>query len=106
REAWRRRGNYRDRGIGDNLVDVAERNEVFTNVLIRRYRPRVYNAPIAVMRTRQGRLMAFGRRDLGWTSVTKGDVRIIGVPGAHISLLDPPHSLSVVEAIVNWLRHG
>jgi thioesterase domain-containing protein len=85
--------NYRGAGDRDDLVGLAEKSEVSTNILIRRYRAQIYSGSIAVMRTRQGRLMAFGRRDLGWTGITKGALTMIDVPGTHISLLETPHVL-------------
>lgn len=103
RAAWRRRDIRQDSSKNDDLIGLAEKEEVFTNILIRRYRARSYDGPVTVMRTRQGRLMAFGRGDLGWRSVIRGALDIIDVPGTHINLLEAPYIMSVADKIVEWL---
>ena len=55
------------------------------------------------MRTRQGRMMAWGRPYLGWASVTQGALKIIDVPGGHISMFEAPHLHTVAEKLINWL---
>ena len=105
RVVWRRLIRHQRSVNRNDLMGLAERSEVSTNILIRRYRAKRYNGSLAVMRTRQGRLMAFGRRDLGWTSVTKGSLMLIDVPGTHIGLLETPHVLTVVKEITDWLSN-
>ena len=55
------------------------------------------------MRTRQGWLMAMGRRTLGWSSVTRGKPEIIPVPGTHVGMLRPPHLDVVARKLAGWL---
>ena len=99
-----RRGIYgREVPEGDDPIALAERDEVATNMLIRRYRPQLYKGAISIMRTRQGRLMAFGRNDLGWSAFTTRAPRLIDVPGTHISVLDPPFVQYVANRITEWL---
>jgi aspartate racemase len=103
RAAWRRRRDQRGFVENDDLVGLAERDEVSTNNLIRHYRAQAYRGAITVMRTRQGRLMAFGRHDLGWTPVTKGVLSLIDIPGTHIGAVEPPHVQSLAEKVNGWL---
>jgi len=96
---------YRPQGPkqSDDLVSMTERLSKSVVSALKIYRARSYNGSIAVMRTRQGRLMAFGRRSLGWASVTSGEPKIFDVPGTHLSVLGPPHSMAVADAIISWL---
>jgi amino acid adenylation domain-containing protein len=104
RAAWWRRRDQRGPVENYDLVGLTERDEVSTNNLIRHYRAQAYRGAITVMRTRQGRLMAFGRHDLGWTPVTKEALSLIDIPGTHISAIEPPHVLSLAEKVIGWLH--
>jgi amino acid adenylation domain-containing protein len=106
--AWQRRvhrGSRSRRGnMADNsLMTLAEKYQKSTDMLVRRYRARTYNGSIALIVTRQGRMMAFGQKDLGWASVTKGELKLIDVPGAHLSMFDAPHIDFVSDAVARWL---
>jgi len=68
-----------------------------------RYQVRPYDGKVAVVRTRQGWLIAMGRRTLGWSSITRGTPHIIPVPGSHKSLLRPPHVQVVARRLADWL---
>jgi len=70
------------------------------------YRVRPYQGKVAVMRTRQGRLMALGRRSLGWASVTRAAPDIIDAPGGHLSMLQPPYVQAVARQLAGWLAGG
>jgi thioesterase domain-containing protein len=87
----------------DDLMALNERHLKSTAAAIRSYKAEAYNGSITVMRTRQGRMMALGRRHLGWASVTRGAVRIIDVPGAHLNMLDEPYVDTVTEKLIDWL---
>ena len=58
---------------------------------------------ITVMRTRQGRIMAFGRSDLGWSSVVSGELKQVYIPGGHISAFESPHVQSMAQKVREWL---
>jgi amino acid adenylation domain-containing protein len=103
RDAWRRRRNQRSPAKDDDLLGLVERNEVFANNVVRQHRTQTYGGAITVMRTRQGRLMAFGRSDLGWSSVVNGQLSQIDIPGGHISAFEYPHVLSMAQSICEWL---
>jgi thioesterase domain-containing protein/acyl carrier protein len=90
----------------DDLVAETERHLVSLETAIRHYKPQPYDGCIALMRTRQGRLMSFGRRYLGWVSVTEQVPRLIDVPGPHTSMLDEPHVQVVAKKLVDWLCEG
>lgn len=90
----------------DDLMTVNERNSRSIDAAVRCYKAPAYNGSITVMRTRQGRVMALGRRHLGWASVTQGALRIIDVPGAHESMLDALHVHAVAEKLIDWLSSG
>jgi amino acid adenylation domain-containing protein len=87
----------------DDLMALNERHLKSTAAAIRSYKAEAYNGSITVMRTRQGRMMALGRRHLGWASVTRSAVRIIDVPGAHLNMLDEPYVDTVTEKLIDWL---
>jgi amino acid adenylation domain-containing protein len=69
----------------------------------KRYRVAPYDGKVTVMRTRQGWLIAMGRRTLGWSSVTRGTPDIIPVPGSHVSILRPPHVQVVARRLADLL---
>jgi amino acid adenylation domain-containing protein len=87
----------------DDLMTLTERNMKSVDIAIRRYRARAYDGGITIMRTRQGQIMALGKRYLGWSSVTKEKPRIIRAPGAHLTMLDDRYIDSVAEQLVSWL---
>jgi amino acid adenylation domain-containing protein len=87
----------------DDLMTVNEKNGESIDVAIRTYRAPVYGGSITVMRTRQGRVLALGRRALGWASVTTGRVEIIDAPGDHLTMLEAPFLPAVTEKLVDWL---
>jgi amino acid adenylation domain-containing protein len=101
--AWRRRRNQRNPAEHDDLLGLVERDEVFTNNVVRRHRTQAYRGAITLMRTRQGRVMAFGRSDLGWRSVVDGELSRVDIPGGHISAFEYPHVLSMAYKIREWL---
>jgi amino acid adenylation domain-containing protein len=103
REAWRRRRDQRNPAKGHDLLGLVGRDEVLTNRVVRRHRTDAYRGSITVMRTRQGRLMAFGRSDLRWSSVVSGELSQVDIPGGHISAFDYPHVLSMAQKIGDWL---
>jgi amino acid adenylation domain-containing protein len=87
----------------DDLMTVTERHAESICDAIKCWKTQAYDGSITVMRTRQGRMMALGRAHLGWASVTQGALKIIDVPGRHISMLEPPHLHTVTERLTNWL---
>jgi amino acid adenylation domain-containing protein len=87
----------------DDLMTMNERHVQSIDVAIRAYRAQSYDGGITVMRTLQGRMMAFGRGSLGWASVTKGPIKTIDVPGNHLTMLDAPHIYVVAEKLIDWL---
>ena len=66
-------------------------------------RAKKYGGKVAVMRTRQGWLIAMGRRTLGWSSITRETPDLIPVPGAHMTMLRPPHVEVVARRLTDWL---
>ena len=87
----------------DGWMELAGRYLEPTGRAVRRYKMPTYGGDVTVMRTHQGQVMALGRRDLGWPSVTKGALTIIAVPGAHLSMLEKPHIEYVAETVTGWL---
>ena len=81
------------------------RNDDLKTLLIKHNKASIYNGNITVMRTRHGRLLALGRRALGWKSMTKGRLGIIDIPGTHSSMLEAPHINFVAEALTDWLSN-
>src|SRR6202042_1286746 len=73
-------------GTGPDAVDPADVAPVNAETVEpasahESYRVAPYDGKVAVMRTRQGWLIAMGHRTLGWSSVTRGTPDIIPVPG-------------------------
>ena len=94
-----------DEAENDDLLALAKKYQLSTSILVKRYKAQMYNGDITVMRTRQGRMMALGRKDLGWSSVTKGTLRIIDVPGAHLSMFEVPHVSFLAQSVNDWLSN-
>ena len=88
---------------GDDLVALAERESRSIDGAIRSYRPGKYRGSITLMRTRQGRAMALGRRYLGWSGVAMGRLRVIDVPGTHLTILQSPHLITAADRLTGWL---
>lgn len=87
----------------DNVMTLNEKQLESITAAIVRYKAQPYNGSIAIMRTRQGRVMAFGRRDLGWTAATREAPRIIDVPGTHLNMLFTPYVHTVSQKLIDWL---
>ena len=75
------------------------------NELLIRLRIENYRGAVTVMRTRHGQIMA-GRRDLGWAPVVEGPLKMIDVPGAHVTVLDPPHLNVLVQRTLECLSES
>jgi thioesterase domain-containing protein len=88
---------------GDPADVIAVNARTMQSVTAQRYRVAPYDGKVAVMRTRQGWLIAMGRRTLGWSSVTRGTPDIIPVPGSHVSMLRPPHVQVAASRLADWL---
>ena len=58
------------------------------------------------MRTHQGRFMAFGRADLGWSKAVRGNLSFIDIPGNHMSAIELPHSISLARRVGAWKASG
>ena len=61
-----------------------------SNLAVKRYRPGGYAGDVAVLSTRQGAMVALGKRDLGWRSVVRGQVTTIEIPGFHNTIFEEP----------------
>ncbi len=61
-----------------------------SNLAVKRYRPGAYAGDVAVLSTRQGAMVALGKRDLGWRSVVRGQVTTIEIPGFHNTIFEEP----------------
>lgn len=90
----------------DDFMALTERQLKSTDIAVRRYRARPYEGSVTVMRTRQGRAMALGRWDLGWSSVTRGMLEVVDIPGTHLTMLDAPQVHTVTEKLMSWLSGG
>jgi thioesterase domain-containing protein/acyl carrier protein len=98
-----RESHWQDTAQNGNLMVLTESYREPTDVAIMRYRAQIYSGSITVMRTRQGRIMALGRRCLGWASVTRGALGVIDVPGGHISMMEVPYIHVVAGKLTYWL---
>ena len=87
----------------DDLMTLTEMRARAADTAIKYWKAQSYKGSITIMRTRQGRMMAFGRLHLGWASVTRGAVKVIDAPGGHVSMLEAPYLQSVAETLINWL---
>ena len=103
---FRRRGPAGLPPQADDLMTLNARSLQSVVAAEKAYRVRPYQGRVTLMRTWQGRLMAMGSRSLGWSSVTAGPPEVIDVPGAHISMLHPPHVQAVAERLATWLAGG
>jgi nonribosomal peptide synthetase DhbF len=86
-----------------DLLTLTERQQQSTATAIQRYKARPYPGAVTLMRTRQGRVMALGRRHMGWASVTRGTVTLIDVPGSHIAMMEEPHLGVLTQKLIDWL---
>jgi thioesterase domain-containing protein/acyl carrier protein len=105
RSAVRRRVRPRSIAQGEDFLSLAERDEIWLNGLLIRHRFKSYRGAVTVMRTRHGQVMA-GRRDLGWAPVVEGPLEMVDVPGAHVTVLDPPHLQVLVQRTLECLSES
>lgn len=105
RSAVRRRVRPGSIAKGEGFFSLAERDEVSMNGLLMRHRIHNYRGAVTVLRTRHGQIMAM-RRDLGWRHVVEGPLKIVDVPGAHVSVLDPPYVQDLVERTLECLSES
>ena len=103
RQRRRQRSHQQDIEKNGDLIARNKEYQASTDRLFKYYRAQVYDGNITVMRTRQGRMMALGRQHLGWSSVTKGALKMIDVPGAHHSMLDAQYLNYIAGKITDWL---
>jgi thioesterase domain-containing protein len=102
RSAIRRRMLRGSIAEGEDFLSLAERDEVSMNELLMSHRVQNYRGAVTVMRTRHGQIMA-GRRDLGWAPVVEGPLKMVDVPGAHVTVLGPPHLHVLVQRTMECL---
>lgn len=86
-----------------DLMTLNERQQQSIATAIQRYKARPYDGNVTVMRTRQGQVMALGRRNMGWAPVTRGKVTLIDVKGSHISMMEEPYIHALTQKLTNWL---
>ena len=98
-----KRGRLQTDSEPDDLMTLNEKNLESIKTALKSYKPQPYSGNVTVMHTGQGQVMSLGRRDLGWASVTQDAPRVIGVPGAHLTMLNAPYVQSVAEKLIDWL---
>ena len=86
----RRFGHLRRRPDPDRVRDAIARSYRAINMAVKHYQPGPYAGDVAVLRTRQGAAMSFGRADLGWGSLVRGRVVTSEIPGLHNTMLEGP----------------
>ncbi|MGP8006975.1 MAG: amino acid adenylation domain-containing protein [Acidimicrobiales bacterium] len=87
----RRIGRHQSDPGGDRVGTAITRSHQASNLAVKHHRSGTYDGAVAVLRTRQGVIMALGRGDLGWRRVTAGSVTVVGLPGLHNTIFEPPH---------------
>ena len=92
---FRRFGHLRRHPDPDRVRASITRSYRAINLAVKRYQPGPYAGDVAVLRTRQGAAMAFGRPDLGWGPLVQGRVIATEIPGLHNTILEGPQ-LAVV----------
>ena len=90
----------------EDLLILNEKNLQAIAIAVKTFKARSYFGSLTIMRTRQGRLMAFGRWHLGWRAATRGTISVIDVPGVHLDMLEPPHVGTVTRKLADWLARG
>jgi amino acid adenylation domain-containing protein len=103
RSVWPRERPSATAARDADLMTLNERHERSTATAIQRYQARPYHGDVTLMRTRQGRVMALGRRHMGWASVTRGTVTLIDVPGSHVAMMEEPHLNALAQQLTDWL---
>jgi thioesterase domain-containing protein len=58
---------------------------------IRRYSPRPVACPIVIFRAEQGGFEPYEDPHCGWGPWTRGGVRIVTVPGDHVTMFKQPN---------------
>ena len=96
-------GRQENEAKSKGLMALVKADEAYTTAAVRRYEAQPYGGNVAIMRTRQARMLALGRRDLGWRSVLTGTVEMLNVPGRHNNMFAVPHVNFIAEATTNWL---
>jgi thioesterase domain-containing protein len=74
-----------------NKPDVATKNAVWAAIerAVREYRPRAYPGAITLFRATDRTVTGTYSRTLGWKPLALGGIRVIDVPGSHMTVLKP-----------------
>lgn len=102
---FRRFGHLRRHPDPDRVRASITRSYRAINLAVKRYQPGPYAGDVAVLRTRQGAAMAFGKTDLGWGTLVQGRVVADEIPGLHNTILEGPQ-LAVVGRRLDQLVAG
>ena len=102
---FRRFGHLRRHPDPDRVRASITRSYRAINLAVKRYQPGPYTGDVAVLRTRQGAAMAFGKADLGWGALVEGRVVAVEIPGLHNTILEGPQ-LAVVGRRLDELVAG
>jgi thioesterase domain-containing protein len=74
-------------------------NVMMFNSVAQAYTPKPYPGRVTLFRA-AGRTAEYGNDPaLGWEDVVRGEIRIITVPGDHMTILEEPHVWNLVEQL-------
>lgn len=86
---------------------LAKEVELTNNRAIARYRPRRYADPVVLFRATERKMESiFYKIDYssnGWGALTDGRVRIVGLPGSHLSILSMENAQGAAEKLRPYL---
>lgn len=104
RRAELHRGLARSCPHGCDSAQVSEMHDAFARIVeaVTHYQPDPYAGDITFLRPIEGGCLVPGAPEdpvLFWREVCLGEVRVVDVPGDHVSCLHPQHAPRVAEAI-------
>lgn len=89
--------------LGRPVPALVRSNFIMFSEIGRRYTPKCYSARLLLFRA-EGRTVEYGSNAaLGWDEVVEQGVSVHYVPGGHVSMMERPHVISLVEQLTPYL---
>ncbi len=92
--------------VAPSALDHWERTKIAHRLAYERYRPGPYCGRVALFRADEHPLHIDPDGAMGWRRFARGDLRVIDVPGDHLTMLEEPHVQALSQALVREIRQA
>src|SRR5262249_29506726 len=92
--------------LGRPVPALVRSNFIMFSEIGRRYTPKRYSERLLLFRA-EGRTVEYGSNvALGWDEVVEQGVSVHYVPGGHVSMMEKPHVISLVDQLKPYLARA